>query len=92
MNSRVRATYDEAAGRLTSLNMDGNEVRDEDRYSICLQGFHARNSEAYLGISQGELTAIKAKVASTSAQEVLEEWLKTHQNTGRNVEGRLTYI
>ena len=42
-------------------------------------------------ISQEELNAIKAKVLSTSAQEVLEEWLRTHQNVGRGIEGRLTY-
>jgi hypothetical protein len=39
-----------------------------------------------------ELSAIKAKVVSTSAREVLEEWLRDHQNVGRRVEGRLTFL
>ncbi len=92
VNGAVRATYNEVEAKLTSLKMNGLEVKDNDRYTIVLQGYHARSSEAYLNVSQDELMAIKAKVVSTSAQEVLEEWLRNHQNVGRAVEGRLTYI
>ncbi len=91
VSSAVRATYSEKDARLTSLKMNGVEVADADRYAIVLQGYHARSSKAYLNITQEELTAIKAKVVSTSAQEVIEEWLRSHQNVGRAVEGRLTY-
>jgi hypothetical protein len=31
-------------------------------------------------------------VVATSVPEVLEEYLKGHQNIGRKVEGRLTYL
>lgn len=92
VNGRVHATYNEAEARLTSLRMDGVEVRDEDKYTISLQSYHARSSEAYLGVTQNELTAFKSKVVSTSAQEILEEWFRNNQNVGRVVEGRLTYI
>ena len=92
VNDAVRATYNEAEAKLTSLKMNGLEVKDDDKYTIVLQGYHARSSEAHLNVTQEELTAIKAKVVSTSAQEVLEEWLRNHQNVGRAVEGRLTYI
>jgi 5'-nucleotidase len=92
VNGTVHATYSEAEAKLISLKMNGAEVKPEDRYTIVLQGYHARSSKAYLNISPEELNAIKAKVVSTSAQEVLEEWLHTHQNVDRDVEGRLTYI
>jgi len=92
VSGAVRATYGEKEAKLLSLKMNGAEVRDDDRYTIVLQGYHARSSKAYLNITHEELTAIKAKVVSTSAQEVLEEWLRNHQNAGRAIEGRLTYI
>jgi 5'-nucleotidase len=92
VNGAVRATYSEAEKKLISLKMNGSEIKPEDRYTIVLQGYHARSSKAYLNISPEELNAIKAKVVSTSAQEVLEEWLHSHQNVDRDVEGRLAYI
>jgi len=33
----------------------------------------------------------KWKVISTSAREVIEEYLRANQNTGRRVEGRLIF-
>jgi 5'-nucleotidase len=92
VNSRVRAVHDDRTNRLTELSLDGKPVIDAGRYSLVLQGYHARNAGTYLGVTMEELSAIKAKVVSTSAREVLEEWLRDHQNVGRRVEGRLTFL
>ena len=41
-------------------------------------------------VTAAELAAAgDSKVVSTSAQQVLDEWLRGHQNVGRTVEGRL---
>jgi hypothetical protein len=43
-------------------------------------------------VSAEELTAAgSSKVASTSGKQVLDEWLRSRQNVGRAVEGRLVY-
>jgi 5'-nucleotidase len=91
VNSRVRAVHDDQTGRLKELNMDGKPVNEAGLYTLVLQGYHSRNAGTYLGVTLEELSAIKAKVVSTSAREVLEEWLRDHQNEGRKVEGRLTF-
>ncbi|MCU0861566.1 MAG: 5'-nucleotidase C-terminal domain-containing protein [Methanomassiliicoccales archaeon] len=92
VNSRARACYDERQGRLTSLTMDGKEVQDDQRFMVCLQAYHAKNSKRYLDVSGEELHALRAKVVATGAREVLEEWLRNNQNVGREVEGRLQYL
>jgi 5'-nucleotidase/UDP-sugar diphosphatase len=92
MNGRVHATYDDRTGELVDLKFDGEDVHDERRYGVVLQSYHARNCQTYLGISPEELGGIKTKVVSTSAREVLEEWLRNNQNAGRKVEGRLTFL
>jgi 5'-nucleotidase len=92
VNGRARATYDDSQGMLTSLTIDGNEVSDEQRFSICLQSHHYKNSRSYLGVAPDELQAIKFKMVATGSREVLEEWLRNNQNCGRYVEGRLTYL
>ena len=91
VNSRVRAVHDDQGGRLKELSMDGKPVNEAGLYTLVLQGYHSRNAGTYLGVTLEELSAIKAKVVSTSAREVLEEWLRDHQNEGRKVEGRLTF-
>ncbi len=91
VNGNVKAIYDEGAGILRSLSVKGNEVLDNDTFRICIQPYHAKNSKAFLDISSDELNSIKPKVVTTSAREVLEEWLRNNQNCGREIEGRLIY-
>jgi 5'-nucleotidase len=92
VNGRVRACYDGALAKLTSLTMDGQEVKDDQNFQVCLQAYHAKNSKRYLDVSDEELRSIKAKVVATGTREVLEEWLRNNQNVGRVVEGRLQYL
>ena len=92
VNGRVQAVYDDSLHDLVSLKIDGAPVSDEGSYTLCLQGFHVGNSDAYLKISNEELLKSgRSKVISTSAQEVLEEYLRNHQNITRTIEGRLIY-
>ena len=92
VNGRVRAIYDEAQRALLSLTFDNTEVADEQRFSVCLQAHHYKNAAAYLDISPTELQAVRSKLVATGSTEVLEEWLRNHQNCGRSVEGRLAYL
>jgi len=88
----VRAVYDESKERLASLSLHGTAVADDQTYTICLQGYHANNAAEYLNITEEELTAlVHPKVVSTSVQDVLEEYLRNHQNITSKVEGRLVY-
>jgi len=92
VNNRVKAVYDEKEKSLTSLTIDGKPVEETEFYAVCLQGYHFNQSKTYLNISQNELLESKAnKVVTTSAQEVLEEFLRNNQNLDKKVEGRLVY-
>lgn len=92
INGRVRAVYNDKEKKLESLTIDNQPVDDAKFYTISLQGYHFNNCSSYLNISQEELLASgKAKVVTTSAQQVLEEFFRNNQNIGRKVEGRLVY-
>lgn len=86
VNGAVRAVYSRAEGRLASLTVRGEPVDDDRRYTVCLQGYHCGIAEKTLGTGLGP-----SKVVSTAAREVLEEYLREHQNLRARVEGRLTY-
>ncbi|MCL4378457.1 MAG: bifunctional metallophosphatase/5'-nucleotidase [Actinobacteria bacterium] len=92
VNSSIRAIYSDAGKQLLSLEFKEKPVDEDGLYKICMQGYHMNNCDAYLNISTAELTKNENhKVISTSAQEVLEEYLRNHQNIGRDIEGRLIY-
>jgi 5'-nucleotidase/UDP-sugar diphosphatase len=92
VNGRVKAVYDDKAHELMDLTINGSNILDTDLYTLCLQGYHFINSESYLNVSNKEVLELKrSKVVSTSAKEVLEEYLRNHQNISKSVEGRLVY-
>jgi 5'-nucleotidase len=92
VNCKVKAEYSDLLHELVSLTINGDIVSDIEYYTLCLQGYHFKNAASYLNITQEEiLESGKTRVISTSAQEVLEEYLRNHQNIQRKVEGRLVY-
>jgi 5'-nucleotidase len=92
VSSGVEAFYDDKVKKLEYLKIDGQHIKDNENYSVCIQGYHFQNCKSYLDITQEELLENgKSKVVSTSAYEVLEEWLRDNQNIGKEIEGRLVY-
>lgn len=88
----VKAVYVDAARDLETLTINDQAVKDGDQYTIGLQGYHSENSAANIGLSAKELTALQpSRVVTTSLLDVLEEYLRSHQNLSSRVEGRLTF-
>lgn len=90
VSANVKAVYSDKNKCLESLLLEGVPVEEDKSYTICLQNYHASNATAYLGIKSRDLSM--PHVVSTSAQEVLEEYFRTHNNTASKIEGRLVYV
>ncbi len=92
VNQGVKAVYVDASSELDSLAVGGEPVNESQQYTICLQGYHYTNSEPNLGLTNEELTTIQpASIVTTSARDVLEEYLRNNQNLKSEVEGRLVF-
>lgn len=93
VNSAVQAVYDDTKLSLSSLKIYGKKVVACQNYTICMQGFHYNNAPSYLNISaESLLKSGKHKVVSTSAKDILEEYLRANQNLDARIEGRLVYV
>ena len=93
ISSGIKAVYNDKTHRLVSLSVKDLPVETTKIYTICLQGYHYNNSLSYLNLSDQQLLKNgSSKVVSTSAQDVLIEYLRSHQNLNSKVEGRLVYI
>ncbi len=92
VNKNIRAIYNDNEKSLVSLNCAGEPVADDELYTVGLVGYHVMNSAKNLGITLEDLSANGgARKIATSVVDVVEEYLKNHQNLGCRVEGRLVY-
>lgn len=92
VNRGVQAVYDNARRELASLTIRGQPVHDDGHYTIGVLEHHHKNSAVVLNLSNEEMRALgKPRVVTTSTQDVLEEYLSSHQNLNSQTEGRLVY-
>nr|WP_207799356.1 5'-nucleotidase C-terminal domain-containing protein [Candidatus Cryosericum septentrionale] len=93
VNRGVKAVYDLVKHELVSLTLNGVPVDDSSRYSICLQGYHYKNSTVGLQLTGEELAQVEQpRLLATSGRDVVEEYLRNHQNLQAKVERRLQYL
>lgn len=92
VNSKVKAVYSDESHKLISITVEDVPVKDDQKYTLTLQGYHVANSKANLDITEDELAAIgPPRVVSTSTYQVFEEWLRYHPNETRKIEGRIVF-
>jgi 5'-nucleotidase len=92
VNQGVKAVYDDQQGQLKQLEINHHPVENDQFYTLTLQGYHFNNSAEYLNLPQEELMESgEYKTVATSAQQVLEEYFRNHQNADSQIEGRLIY-
>ena len=92
VNKNIKAVYDDTQKQLVSLTINGEPIEVTKEYSLCIQGYHANSAANYLSISQEELRKNgKAKTVTTSAAEVLKEYLRVNQNMSSKIEGRIVF-
>jgi 5'-nucleotidase len=92
VNKGVEAVYNDVEKRLESLRINGKPVEADNQYTISLQEYHYKNSVQSLNLTTQELTKLgDSKIVTTSAQNVLEEYLIAHQLLNSEIEGRLVY-
>ena len=70
VNRGVKAVYDLVKHELVSLALNGVPVDDSSHYSICLQGYHYKNSIVGLQLTNEELAQLeKPRLLATSGRD-----------------------
>ena len=79
----LRVEYNRERQELTSLSLNGYEIRSDEQIRVGIQDFHLCNIEKFLDVSLGEVSRIKKpRVLSTSCTDVVEEYF-SHQELVR---------
>ena len=86
----LRMVWSRSKGEFRELTLDGAPLHPDRLYSVAVQKYHYNNLKDFLNISLEEAEQNgKIRVLSTSARDVIEEYLTVNQHLSRTVEGRL---
>ena len=86
----LRMVWSRSEGQFRELTLDGEPLHPDRLYSVAVQKYHYNNLKDFLNISLEEVEQNgKIRVLSTSARDVIEEYLTVNQHLSRTVEGRL---
>jgi hypothetical protein len=91
VNKGVTMVYNESTHSLESLTLNGQPIEGEKTYTVCVQDYFYNSSADKFGIPKEDLIARGTNVLATSISDVLEEYLRHHQNLDSRVEGRIVF-
>lgn len=81
---------DEEMKRYIRHYQQATAEKDDRLYSVAVQKYHFTNLKAFLDITPQEAEEnAKVRVLTTSARDVIEEYLSVNPHLSRSVEGRL---
>ena len=86
----MRIVWSRSGQVFRELTLDGEVLHADRLYSVAVQKYHYNNLKPFLDITLEEVEKNgKIRVLSTSARDVVEEYLTVNQHLSREVEGRL---
>ena len=75
----IRCEYDRPTRTIVSLKINGEEVRDDELHTVCLQDYHYANMDRFFGLSKEEVDRNgKVIEAASNVLNVLEEYFASH--------------
>ncbi|MBP5780043.1 MAG: bifunctional metallophosphatase/5'-nucleotidase, partial [Clostridia bacterium] len=86
----LHMVYSRADHEFKEFKFKGTDVADDQMFTVGLQLFHYNNMESSFGITHAEILAnAPRRTVTTSAREVIEEYLTENQHLDVGVLDRL---
>ena len=89
----VKIKYRKSTHAIEELKFRGEDVRDDMHLLIAIQNYHYNNFDEFLGVPLEEVKKNKKpRIVATSVNNIVEEYLSTHQGLDAHVEGRIEVV
>lgn len=89
----IEIEYIKSEKRLTKFNFMGKPITDDQTFTVGIEQYHYINLEKFTSVSTDEVEQNgKARVISTSGNQIYEEYLSEHQLLDADVEGRINVL
>lgn len=90
VNKAFRIIFNQAQDDFELLTYEGKELEEEKVYTVAIQHYHFENLKDFFGITPQEAAAINPpRIISTSALDILFEYMENHPRLSAKVEGRI---
>lgn len=82
--------YKKSTHEILEFTLNGRPIEDNDMIKIAMQNYHFKNFDEFFNVPLEEVSRnMKPKVVANSTNNIIEEYLATHQNLDPKIEGRL---
>ena len=86
----MQVVYSRQTHSFREFSLNGIPIEDQQIYKVGMQHYHFLNLESFFSIKPEEIAANgEPSIIATSCQDILDEYLSSHQNLDRAVCGRL---
>jgi 5'-nucleotidase len=86
----VRIRYRKSTHSLEEFAFNGQPITDDQRLRICMQTYHYKSFDEFLGVPLEEVRKnMTPRVVMSSVNNIVEEYFSTHPGLDAHVEGRL---
>ena len=90
LSQGMQVVYCRKTHSFREFSLNGIPIEDQHIYKVGMQHYHFLNLENFFSIKPEEIAANgEPKIIATSCQDILDEYLSSHQNLDRTVCGRL---
>lgn len=89
----VHIVYNRTTRVIEKLEFRGQEIKDDQKLKVCIQNYHYKNFDEFLGVPLEEIKKNgKPRVVAVSVNNIIEEYLSTHADLDAHIEGRITLV
>ena len=93
LSEGTEIVYDRKSREFKKFCLNGEPIEEERIYRIGLTKYHFSNFDEFFNVPIEKIKLHrKPKMVATSANDIIEEYLSSHNQLDREVEGRLTVI
>ncbi len=93
LSKDLKATYSKEKKEIIDLKFEGEDVRDDQIFTVGLQNFHYLNMGDFLNVTHEEVTVNqKPRVVATSTQDIIVEYLSSHHRLDYKPKRRITIL
>ena len=90
LSEGLHVVYSKSKHDFTEFDFNGEPIGDNQKFTLGLQKFHFMNFESIFNVSMAEVEKNgSVRAIATSDQEILDEYMSSHQHLGRKVSCRL---
>ena len=92
LSKGIKIVYDIPKNEILEITYNSKDIEDEAIFKVGIQKYQLNNFNKYFNISLNDIALTKPRAIATSPRTIIEEYLMSHQNIDKKIDGRIILI